>query len=484
MAEKMEERDDWRDRPFSERGNRRTNMKRDRARSEGGKAFSELIIDEFPTGMLVADRDGNITFANRTTERLFGYSREELVGQTVEFLVPERFRRQHAGERDAFTQAPQVRPMGANRDLVGRCKDGREIPIEIGLKPFETAEGFFTLATIVDISERQSRTVQTIERLKLESDLRQCFTVQEAYPHIASLVKRLFPNESGAMFLIDAETGMAGAVVEWGRDGEPLTPASFPARECGAIRQGRPFVAEGGTKKKRCSHGPNPPPAACICVPMVAQGEILGIFHVGSGAGQKKWAPAKKHLVEAVADQCAGVVATLREKEKFRLLSMHDALTGLSNRRSMEETLVREIHQAARSHRPLSVIIFDVDHFKQFNDTFGHEGGDALLCEFAALLQRTIRKSDVCCRYGGEEFVVVLPEASQEDTWRVADRVRALTQDIRVTLRQTPLGTTTCSAGVASYPAHGKNSRDLLRSADEALYRAKRGGRNRVEVAR
>ena len=169
----------------------------------------------------------------------------------------------------------------------------------------------------------------------------------------------------------------------------------------------------------------------------------------------------------------------LRLREALRLQSTRDTLTGLFNRRYMEETLERELKRAARNKESVSVLMFDIDHFKKFNDTFGHQAGDTLLREFGEFLMHKIRGHDIACRYGGEEFAVILPGASFENGLKRADALRAGVKELVVQHAGQVLGMVTVSIGVSAFPGRG-NSDDLLRAADEALYRAKAGGRDSV----
>lgn len=168
---------------------------------------------------------------------------------------------------------------------------------------------------------------------------------------------------------------------------------------------------------------------------------------------------------------------------RLRELSIHDPLTGLFNRRYLEETLLREMRRAEREDAPLSIIMMDIDHFKRFNDTLGHAAGDALLQDLGALLSRTVRAADVACRYGGEEFVLVLPDASLEVATARAELVRDAVKSLHVVLDAVALGTVTVSLGVAVFPDHGCDGESVLRSADSAMYRAKDQGRDQVVIA-
>jgi diguanylate cyclase (GGDEF)-like protein len=188
-------------------------------------------------------------------------------------------------------------------------------------------------------------------------------------------------------------------------------------------------------------------------------------------------------LAVTVAEQFALALANLRLRETLRGQSIRDPLTGLFNRRYMEETLDRELSRAARERRPLSVILLDIDRFKHFNDTFGHEAGDTVLASLGALLRGASRAGDVACRYGGEEFVLILPAASLADAQRRAEEIREAIRGLRVTHNGRPLEAVRCSMGVAAFPEHGEVGGALLRAADAALYRAKREGRDQVILA-
>ena len=167
----------------------------------------------------------------------------------------------------------------------------------------------------------------------------------------------------------------------------------------------------------------------------------------------------------------------------MRELSIRDPLTNLYNRRYMEETLAREIQRAAREGTPLGVVMIDIDYFKRFNDGFGHAAGDALLQELGKELSAQVRSSDVACRYGGEEFVLIMPDASLEVARLRAERVRDVVKHLRVEHDGRALGTVTVSLGVAVFPDHGSGGEAVLESADSALYRAKREGRDCVVAA-
>jgi diguanylate cyclase (GGDEF)-like protein len=167
-------------------------------------------------------------------------------------------------------------------------------------------------------------------------------------------------------------------------------------------------------------------------------------------------------------------------RETLQHQSLRDPLTGLFNRRYLEENLARELHRCARRRTPLSLLMIDVDHFKRFNDTHGHAAGDALLAQVGRTIAGSIRAEDMACRYGGEEFTVILPETDAATAHARAETIRrALESTSLVHLRQT-LGPVTASIGVSTWPEDGTTPEVLLQVADAWLYRAKAEGRNRV----
>ena len=185
-------------------------------------------------------------------------------------------------------------------------------------------------------------------------------------------------------------------------------------------------------------------------------------------------------LAVTVGDHISLALANIRLREALRHQVVHDVLTGLFNRRYLEETLEREIYRGQRKGASLGLIMLDLDNFKHFNDTYGHEAGDNLLHTLGKFLAEQVRREDVACRYGGEEFVLILPEASSEIVQQRAKDIRREFPKIPVVHSGQVLQSVTLSLGVAMFPEHGATGREVLRAADEAMYRAKAHGRNRV----
>ncbi len=312
--------------------------------------------------------------------------------------------------------------------------------------------------------------------------LQACVTEEEAYTVVSRFVGQFFRDDVGAVFVTSASRNLVEAKAAWGTVPTPDW-AIFKPEDCWALRRGRMHLVESTDTGLLCTHLQRPIPPAYLCIPLIAQGESLGVFYLSgtSGAGGLE---TKQRLALNMADQLGLAVANLKLRETLRNQSIRDPLTGLYNRRYLEATLERELHRVARSGGTLGVIVIDLDHFKQFNDTFGHEVGDLLLRELGRLLRSSVRGGDVPCRYGGEEFVLVLPEASASAALERAERLREAVKQLHLTPRGQSIGSVTLSAGVAAFPEHGQTGELLLQAADSALYGAKAEGRDRVLIAR
>jgi diguanylate cyclase (GGDEF)-like protein len=191
---------------------------------------------------------------------------------------------------------------------------------------------------------------------------------------------------------------------------------------------------------------------------------------------------SERRLATVLAEQVALALGNLKLRESLKNQSICDPLTGLFNRRYMEESLEREFGRAKRNKTSVAIIMMDMDHFKRFNDTFGHQAGDTLLRALGDLLRRTTRGQDIACRYGGEEFALVLTDSSLPGALHRCEVLRQEVKQLSVEYAGQLLGSATVSMGVALYPEHGTAIGDVLRASDQALYCAKREGRDRISV--
>lgn len=309
---------------------------------------------------------------------------------------------------------------------------------------------------------------------------RACSSTREAYQVISQMGQELFPNDAGALYVIGKQSQVLDSGVSWGNLSS--TDEILHADDCWALRRGRIHVVEDTTSGLLCKHLFEPEPGSYLCVPMMAQGAALGVFHLTRPA-VGRWTEQRQELASTVAEHIALALANLDLQETLRIQSIRDPLTALFNRRYMEESLERELLRANRNSSSLAIIMLDLDHFKRFNDTFGHDAGDLVLREIGTLLQSHIRGEDIACRYGGEEFILILPGLPLTTALRRAEDLRRAIKKLEVVYRQKLLNSLTVSQGVAIYPQHGSTIEEVMLAADNALYEAKSTGRDRVLAA-
>lgn len=325
---------------------------------------------------------------------------------------------------------------------------------------------------------------------EMSSLLHTCRSEREAFDVIDLYAGRLFPLEEGALYFLNPTHDRLECLAAWGRLFQER-PASFAPEACLALRRGHVHQVEDPAASPLCEHvrAFGDPQRPYLCLPMAAGGDTLGILHLSfppSEAEMEASAAAREHkrdMARALADQIALAISNIRLRETLHRQSIRDPLTGLFNRRYLEESLQREVARAERTARPLALLMLDVDHFKRFNDSYGHEAGDAVLRALGRLLRQSVREGDIACRFGGEEFVVLLPEATLETAQERAERIRDEARRIRIHREGRYLDPVSVSFGVAIYPDHGISAETLLAAADAALYRAKSSGRDRVMVS-
>jgi diguanylate cyclase (GGDEF)-like protein len=248
--------------------------------------------------------------------------------------------------------------------------------------------------------------------------------------------------------------------------------------DCHALHSGRPYVSHGASASA-CAHAKTE--TAYVCIPLQSGGGILGLLYLAHASFADERTPP--WAATAIAERTSIALQALRRQEQLQRRAIRDALTGLFNRGFMEEALAIELQRALRRNASIGVMLLDVDHFKRYNDTYGHAAGDAVLRGIGGLLQRTVREGDMPCRYGGEEFVVILPGADLATTQQRAEALRTSIEQWRPEVAEGAPACVTASIGVACFPQHGMTWQAVLKRADQALYAAKHAGRNRVLTA-
>jgi len=467
--------------------------------------FTSAVLEIAGAQVVVLDRTGRIVRFNRSCELLTGYSFQEVNGKYIwEILTDDEAATRNRVERELAGDFPGMH----ESYWIIRSGERRLISWSTTVLLDDNKNVEYLIATGADITERRQvekdlqeannkletwvgdlkeRTQEMTLLSEMGELLQSCESFEEAYAVSAQYIQKLFPSEYGALCLTSASKDMVEAVEMWG-DPAP-TERAFTPSDCWALRRGRLHLVDVPQPGLMCAHVIGKQSAKYLCVPLMARGEALGILHLrdAEATGQQgaEWQGSSEHkqrLARAVADQIAMALANLRLRETLRNMAIRDILTGLFNRRYMEESLERELRRAERRKTTVGVIMFDIDHFKDFNDIYGHDGGDTLLRELGAFLKTRTRGEDIACRYGGEEFVFVLPEAMLEDTVNRAEQLRLEVKQLRVYHLGKPLDNISISLGVSAFPEHGFTAEAILKTADTALYRAKNEGRDRVIV--
>lgn len=460
-------------------------------------------------GIAVLDSDGRWLQVNQQLCQITGYDEAELLRIDFQTITHpddldkdlDQARRVIAGEISGYQMEKRY-----------RRKDGRVVWVLLHVGRIEAADGDASkfVSVVEDISERkdteerlralssslerqvgdrtqqlrtavaatEQRNVELIQVAETTGLLAGARDLDEALRIVGRSCRTLFPLAEAALYLGNDLQERLLLQDHWGggRTPEP----TLHADHCWGLRRGKEHRVEDATDPLRCSHhGEACDGRAHSCLPLMALGDRLGLLSLSWRAGAG-WAPDPV-LLRSLGEQIGLAIGNVRLREELRRQAQHDPLTGLYNRRQLDEHLRQRGAEHARTGRGYSLLLLDLDYFKSINDRFGHEAGDRVLQEAAALFRRCARVEEQVFRLGGEEFVMVLATDDAGEAARAAERVRAEMQNLRVSRRGQILPAVTVSIGIACFPQDGDAPQALLHAADEALYAAKRDGRNRCQ---
>ncbi len=430
-------------------------------------------IEIMPVGVTITDVCGKILYTNPAEAEMHGYCVEELIGEDLGVFAPPELR--HPLSLD------ELKGMKPLRESVNIRKDGTMFPVRLIANVVRNTLGepIAVVTTCEDISEHK----QAAEKLRqhtrelsllnhLSDALQECEQEAHTYSIIADTCHKLFPDDSGCLAIMNAADSTMQVVDFWG-------DAPYRNAHANSIQDERGLL---------CPHRLYNPYHECISLPIVAADEILGLlslcFHHESehDATEEDAVKAKQTVLMRVARHYALSLANLRLREQLKREAIHDPLTGLYNRRYMEEALQREMHRAKRHQAQIGILMLDIDRFKLFNDLYGHKVGDAVLRELGAFLRMNVRREDIVCRYGGEEFLVILPNTPLENARQRAEALRSSVRQLTISCQGQSFHIT-LSIGVAAFPEHGLEIADVVHRSDLALYQAKESGRDKVVTA-
>ena len=453
------------------------------------------LFETAKDGILLLDAEtGQITDVNPFLQDLLGYSHSELLGRSLWEIGPFK---DIAASQDAF-RLLQNQEYVRYENLPLETKDGQHRQVEFVSNVYLVDGRRVIQCNIRDITARKQteaavlkaneelvalvielkRRDQEMQLLNRMNDLLQaCTTRVDAYQVITLIASELFVGQTGCLAIWHPNDHNLKVVAQWGIEG-PMERI-FSWEDCWAMRRGQIHEVVDPQAGLLCRHFVYLPETGYLCVPLMVQGQTLGVLCL-LGKERKDGRFVDQQLAVAMGEGIKLALSNIELREELRQQAIHDSLTGLYNRRYLEDSLAREIYRAQRMDTSLCVSMLDIDHFKCMNDTFGHAAGDAMLVELGRILRENLRKSDIACRYGGDEFVLILPDSSLADTRNRIEQILALVKELRIWHAGQLLESLTISAGIAAAHEHNFNELEILQAADESLYAAKQAGGNRV----
>ncbi len=475
-----------------------------RKRAEVSMQRLASIVESTEVAVVGLDIQGIITSWNPGAERLYWCSEEEILGKPISVTIPP-------DRKDEFDEI--LRKLGrgesSHTETQRLRKDGSLVDVLVTDSPIRDATGklvgFSCVLRDITASKRAEQERRNNEILKMQVNelarstrelstlnemgemLRASENLDEACLILPRFLRELFPSDSGALYIVRSSKNLLESAATWGES--PPAEEFLHPNDCWSLRRGEVHRVERVDEGIVCKHVKPPLGGHSFCVPIIARGETVGMVHLvgydrlrASGDKEETARPTeyKERLAKAAAQQIGLALLNVRLQETLRTQATCDSLTGLFNRRYLEEAFPREVHRASRKKSKLGLLMIDLDHFKQFNDRFGHAAGDMALRDLAVFLRRHSRSEEILCRYGGEEFVLLLVDCSLKDAMNRAEQIRAAVKKQSWSFEGCPLGTVTLSIGIAFLPDHAQTLEDLLRAADAALYLAKKEGRDRI----
>jgi diguanylate cyclase (GGDEF)-like protein/PAS domain S-box-containing protein len=480
----------------------------ERTRAEEALRKSEELfrsmMERLGEGVAIIDLDEKLLYANPALHALFGAAEGDLTGRNLrEFTPPDQLPVLEAQTRE--------RRLGhrASYELAIIRADGQYRSVSASVMPMWDASGkvVSSLSVISDITvrkeseEKVQKTMRQLaarnEEMNLLSELydsfQACREEKDIYLFTSQYAERLFPGMGGRLYIFKASKNFLDLATSWGfwKDAQ-TSPEIISPEDCWALRSGKPYLRSSTSAAPPCPHvvkaGLTSMPT--MCLPMTSKGGVLGLLHFGfpplDASEETVEIPtpkARECLAANFLERVTLALVNFRLAETLKQQSIRDPLTSLFNRRYLEETLERELYRGLRYGTPVGMMMIDIDEFKCFNDAFGHEAGDLMLTTIAELFLKNVRREDVVCRYGGEEFAIILPTADVNITKDRADRIVRGVRELKVFYGGKPLGPVTVSIGVSCFPDDGQSGGVILSAADAALFRAKRTGRDKVVCA-
>lgn len=478
------------------------------------------IFETSPDAISISEvESGKILEVNPGYSKISGWDHEEIIGKTsleLNIWVDK-------GERDSFIESINSLKEIDGLEMQFRRKDGDLVSGLISGRIVQLNEKPHLLAYFHDTSDRKKseddlkeinkqfeqltqeldervteRTLElslTVDRLKKREEdfsllsrmqdlLLSCQKRDEIFEILKNTVIKLFPKANGGLALYQENEQIFTSVLKFGDDNQLCE--EFPLDACWGLRQGRMHEMRSPEQDPCCSHFVDTDRVQThyICLPLMVQGRTFGMLWLDSNNVERGFSTTDRQFIISIADTIKLALSNLDLRTALHNQAVRDPLTSLYNRRYLQECLDKMQARSSRTKEAYSIALIDIDHFKQLNDSKGHDAGDAVLVALSEILQAIMVDEDVPFRYGGEEFVILLPNVHPEDAVARLDKLRNTWRSNRVIFNGQDLGQVTMSVGVAGSPIHGNTPAFLISAADKALYYAKENGRDQVQIFR
>ena len=468
-------------------------------------AFLRQVADGMEQGVLVWDQNAQcVMYTDRVFDVLemrpddlqIGMTRSEFLAgaiireeleQSAVDKTQERFSRKSPFQFDRHLRSGRIvstaaRPMESGgfvvtfTDVTEQRKESADL--DEAKREAERAQ----VKMVETLENEQARQREATMLAELGDWLQTCKSLDELFIVMKEYMREMMPDSRGELYIYSNSRDVLDGAVKWG---DTDIHDHIKADACWALRRGRNYSLTEEKISFECPHVQEQESDCTgnyICVPIVAHGDTVGLLHIQFGAYENT-KPSVRHPHEFAA-QCGELIslaiANVKLRDELHDQSTRDPLTGLYNRRHFLESMRNELKLQERRNGSFGIISFDADKFKSFNDNHGHDAGDMVLRAISEAMNTVFSRDEVLCRYGGEEFIVLLPAATRQHTRLAAEALRAKVQETSIPYAGRTLPTVTISCGIASYPDDGAQLQDILRNADDALYLAKDSGRNCV----
>lgn len=433
-----------------------------------------LIHDNAPIGMAIVSLEGKWINVNNKLCQIVGYNKDELEQLTIQDITYKEDLESDLDYR-AKLLSGRIKSYQTEKRYVKKNNKLVWMAINISLVRGEGDKPLYYISQIEDINERKQNETIISWLSEMNSMLQLCHDSGEAYNIISHTAFKIFPELSGGLAIFNNSTNMQETVGTWGTN--PMLKLLFKTEDCWGFRTGNMYVVHDSKKDVLCHHFSQLSPSSYICLPLIVEGQMLGMLHFNA-----LWDTAitsyEQQIIKNFSEITKLSLSNIQLKEALSEQAIHDTLTGLVNRRYLYDVLPQMLQQAIKSKQMLSLCMIDIDFFKRINDKYGHDAGDEVLKYMGAFLKENVRENDIACRFGGEEFVVVLIDSNLKNANKKMEDIRVKMANAKINILHHILTDITISIGIAEAPMHGKTITEILRAADFALYAAKDAGRN------